>query len=118
MAISVSRVQLPDQGRSAGDSAAKPYWTNGFIPFANQTAANGQAIGNGYYLHCFRNLAGPPVAPNLWVNSDGMPLGSSHLRDWVAEFGAGATDPTGKPAGVDVLTGGRQLVVAPVVRFR
>ena len=32
------------------------------------------------------------------MNSDGMPLGSSHLADWVAEFGAGATDPTGKPA--------------------
>jgi hypothetical protein len=74
----------------------KPYWSNGFIPFANQTAAMGQAIGNGYYLHC--NLAGPPVVPNVWVNSDGMPLGGNHYADWVAEFGAGATDPAGNPA--------------------
>lgn len=74
----------------------KPYWMNGFIPFANMTAANGQAIGNGYYLHC--NLGGPPVLPNMWVNSDGTPLGSNHYADWVAEFGGGATDPAGKPA--------------------
>lgn len=74
----------------------KPYWSNGFIPFANQTAAMGQAIGNGFYLHC--NLAGPRVVPHVWVNSDGMPLGDNHYADWVAEFGGGATDPAGNPA--------------------
>ena len=65
----------------------KPYWSNGFIPFANKTAATGQAIGNGYYLHC--NLAGPPVTPGVWVNSDGVSMGSNVYADWVAEFGAG-----------------------------
>lgn len=74
----------------------KPYWLTGFIPFANTTAANGQAIGNGYYLHC--NLAGPPLAPNVWVNSDGMPMGSNAYATAVAEFGATVTDPAGKPA--------------------
>lgn len=77
----------------------KPYWSNGFVPFANKTAASGQAIGNGYYLHC--NLAGPPVTPNVWVNSDGMPIGGNVYADWVAGFGTGATDPAGKPAAFD-----------------
>lgn len=74
----------------------KPYWSTGFIPFANKTAANGQEIGNGYYLHC--NLAGPPLTPNVWVNSDGITMGSNAQGTWVSEFGAPVTDPAGKPA--------------------
>jgi hypothetical protein len=93
--MSVSQVNFLTKAAQP-ELGGKPYWTNGSIPFANQTAANGQAIGNGYYLHC--NLAGPPVTPNVWVNSGGMPLNTSHLADWVAEFGGGATDPVGKPA--------------------
>lgn len=79
------------------DLGGKPYWKTGFIPFANKTAADGQAVGNGYYLHC--NIAGPSVTPSAWVNNDGMPVTSSDYAAALAEFGsAGVTDPAGKPA--------------------
>ena len=95
MAVTVSQFNFLTKALQP-EIGMKPYWSNGFIPFANKTAASGQAIGNGYYLHC--NLAGPPVTPGVWVNSDGVSMGSNVYADWVAEFGAPVTDPAGKPA--------------------
>ena len=95
MAISVPKFNFLTKALQP-ELGMKPYWVNGFIPFANKTAASGQAIGNGYYLHC--NLAGPPITPNVWVNSDGVAMDAGVYATAVAEFGASVTDPAGKPA--------------------
>lgn len=78
--------------------ATTPYWTTGFIPFAQKTTVGGQSIGNGYSLHC--NVPNAPLG--YWVGNDGGkvadagPFNNAHAAA-VAYWGATAKDGAGNP---------------------